>query len=213
MTSQFAMKIKIALCAILLTVASFATAQTSSPAAADPAHTSQSVPQNSQKPAIRLIWLSNVHKEEPHEQGHGRGDMLFVLIRGSVAAGGLSELEGSQQDPPSTCMTGQLQHGVLTLENDQNSKLEKPIKVVGALARTPHGYVLRGRVEGSIYESPSGVVLRQVFGDQTSDDVEQMLTDQECICEWDRALAEKSFVAERCKSSTQSGDKSTAHEQ
>jgi hypothetical protein len=198
--------------AVLVIMASVGSAQSSLPAAPNSSqpNSKKEGPQKPEPP-IQLIWLSNVQRE-PGEPGHGTGDLLFVFARGNVAAGGLMELEGSQQDPSPTCLTGSWQRGILTLQSDPASQSDNPIKVVGSLARTPRGYGFRGRIVGSIYDTPSGVILRQKGKDQTPDDVEQSLSDEECVCQWDRALGKKSFVTGRCKSPAEPGDKPEPHQ-
>ena len=64
-------------------------------------------PQSSSKPAAAapkeagtwMVLVSNVYKDPDENYGHGEGDQLTVIVHGETAVGGLSELEGSQQDP------------------------------------------------------------------------------------------------------------------
>jgi hypothetical protein len=147
-----------------------------------------------QKPTIWIVsGLSNIHKDSEDEQGHGVGDDLTVIVQGDTAVGALSELEGSQQDPKPTCLTGTYGNGFLRLEShpeDVTYGTEK-ITIQGKRYAIPHGHAFHGSISGGPFRSdrnskdphfPAIVTLR-VRDEQHSDDPADWRASGTCACQ------------------------------
>jgi hypothetical protein len=124
-------------------------------------------PQSSSKPAAAapkeagtwMVLVSNVYKDPDENYGHGEGDQLTVIVHGETAVGGLSELEGSQQNPSPICMAGTFRNGILHLQNyPADSKYDvAQIALQGRLYEIPQGHAFHGRIIGGPFHSdPNG---------------------------------------------------------
>jgi hypothetical protein len=158
-----------------------------------------------------MVSLSNVYKDSDENYGHGEGDELYVIVHGEVAVGGISELEGSQIDPPFTCMTGTYHHGFLRLQSDPTDTLTAQINVRGKVYTIPHGHAFHGRITGGPFHSdPNGgdphfpaIVTLQSHHDELdnspSEIAENLATDS-CACQWKRRVSPNSFITAKCDS-------------
>jgi len=193
------MKIAILTVAVLVSVASLLAAQGVPPRTTEPAPSKQHEAMKSAEMPLRLFRLSNVVRYED-EMGHGEGDVLYVYIKGSASTGWLQELEGSQHDPPGTCLTGSFRNGVLILESHPKFPAETKITIHGKLFFGRSGYFFRGQIRGGMWGSPAPVTLKQKYKEPIpgESDPSASLSDEPCVCEWDKYLEEKSFVKTQC---------------
>lgn len=165
------------------------------------------------EPDTWMVSVSNVYKDPDENYGHGEGDILTVLVHGETAVGGLSELEGSQQDPSNICMTGTFQNGFLHLQNypaDFVYKVDQ-ITVHGKVYEIPHGHEFHGRITGGPFHSdpkgsdphfPAVVTLRSVndeLANSPSEIADYLATDG-CTCQWKKHVSPNSFITAKCDS-------------
>lgn len=153
-----------------------------------------------------IIGLSNVSKDPDQNYGHGEGDSLTVIIRGNVVVGGLSELEGSQQDPSPICVTGTFRSGFLRLRNHPSDARDQ-ITIRGKLYSILHGHEFHGRITGGPFHTdakdfdshfPPIVTLRALHDEYDSDQAADELSTGTCACEWKKQLGSESFVTAPC---------------
>jgi hypothetical protein len=174
----------------------------SSPKAAEPA---------SKEPDTWMVSLSNVSRDPDQNYGHGEGDELTVLVHGETAVAGLSELEGSQEDPSPMCMTGTFHEGDLQLQNYPGDfKYEVALMAVrGKIYKIPHGHAFHGRITGGPFHSgpngtnphfPAIVTLKSAHDEQdnTPDNIEDYLANGSCACEWKKHVTANSFITAKC---------------
>ena len=165
--------------------------------------------QNSKMVETWMVTVSNVHKDPEEEYGHGEGDRLTLLVHTGTAVAELSELEGSQQDPPPICMTGTFQDGRLHLENHPGDYTYEvaPISIDGRLSHNRR--VFHGRIRGGPFHSgPTGndsrsadvVTLRASYPELESESwaVADRLNSSSCACIWKNHLPPKSFITAPC---------------
>jgi hypothetical protein len=172
----------------------------------------QSPPASPATAKPHLAWmvsgLSNVHKDSDEDAGHGIGDLLTVVVRDEIAVGSLTELEGSQEDPPPTCLTGSFRNGLLSLQSHPEDFYSQPeqIRIRGKLYPVPHGNAFHGTIAGGPYHSDPkstdphfpGVVTLRVRDEHYLEDAADELATGSCACEWKKHVAAKDFVTAKC---------------
>jgi hypothetical protein len=156
------------------------------------------------------VTVSNVYKDPREYYGHGRGDILSVIIHGETAVGGLAELQGSQVDPSDICMTGTFHNGFLRLQNypaDFKYHVDQ-ITVRGKIYDSGHGLAFHGRIRGGPFHSdqkandphfPIVVTLRSKSEyDESPSRVADFLATDPCACQWKKHVSPNSFITAKC---------------
>lgn len=198
------MKLALVLAAVLLLCAVLPQAK---PQAQNSAQAPAAAPQ---EPATwMVIGMNNLQKDPDENYGHGEGDSLTVIIHGEAAVGGLSELEGSQQDPSPICMTGTYRNGILHMQSHPEDVpyQSDEITIRGELYPIPHGHAFHGRIVGGPYHSdpnstnppfPSVVTLRALHDEHDSEEAADSLANDSCACQWKKHITAKNFVTAKC---------------
>lgn len=176
------------------------------------AQSSSKAPEAASKEADTwMVSVSNVYKDSDENYGHGEGDSLTVLVHGETAVGGLSELEGSQQDPSPICMTGAFHDGFLHLQNypDDFKYHVDQIAVRGKVYDIPHGHAFHGRITGGPFHSdpkgtdphfPAVVTLQSVHDELENNPsiIADYLATDSCACQWKKHASPNSFITAKC---------------